>query len=97
MYHSEIQIKTRYCGGTGIHDGLKIHWEKSLRVQISSVAPIYLICFTPFIIAKRKDAWRFGQTNTKNTLLYIGDWRNGSAADFDSVGGSSTLSSPAKC
>lgn len=27
--------------------------------------------------------------------IYIGDWRNGSAADFDSVGRSSTLLSPA--
>lgn len=30
-------------------------------------------------------------------MLHIGDWRNGSAADFDSVGGSSILSSPARC
>ena len=92
MCRGEIQTKTRYCGGIGRHKGLKI---PRLVHTSSSLVSSTTCCFAPFIMAKRKDAWRFGQTNGKNTLLYIGDWRNGSAADFDSVGRSSILLSPA--
>lgn len=54
MCRREIQINTRYCGGTGRHLGLKIQfWKQSTgSTPVSSTNMV----ISPLIMTKRKDA-----------------------------------------
>lgn len=100
---SKIQTNTRYCGGIGRHMALKMPRPKDVRVQIPPVAPSKVLLnraekdkplpMTTTCGGKGLLVRTSGRTCMSQ--LYIGDWCNGSATDFDSVGRSSILLSPA--